>query len=56
MFTLRAAVHTNMQYTPAQLIFGRNSIINRRHIVDYETTRKQKQDLINKGKKRENRN
>ena len=56
MFALRATVHTNMQYTPAQLIFGRNSIINRSHIVDWEMTRKRKQDLINKGNKRENRN
>ena len=28
MFALRATVHTTTQYTPAQLIFGRDSIIN----------------------------
>ena len=38
------------KYTPAQLIFGRDSIINRRRDVDWETLRKQKQDLINKSK------
>ena len=34
MFALRAMVHTTTQYTPAQLIFGRDSRINRRHKVD----------------------
>ena len=56
MFALRATVHTTTQYTPAQLIFGRNSIINRHHNVDWEIIRKHKQDLINKSIKRENRN
>ena len=28
MFTLRATVHITTQYIPAQLIFGRNSLIN----------------------------
>ena len=27
-FTLRATVHTTMQYTPAQLVFGQDSILN----------------------------
>ena len=56
MFALRVTVHTTTQYTPAQLIFGRDSIINRRHEIDWETIRKQKQNLINKGNERENRN
>ena len=42
--------------TPAQLIFGRDSIINQRHDVGWETIRKRKQDLINKGNERKNRN
>ena len=28
MFIIRATVHTNAQYTPAQLVFGHNSITN----------------------------
>ena len=36
------------QYTPAQLIFGRDVIINRRQEVDQETIRKRKENLINK--------
>ena len=31
LFTLRVIVHTTTQYTPAQLIFGRDSIISQRH-------------------------
>ena len=56
MFALRATVHTTTRHTPAQLIFGRDSIINRRHNVDWKIIRKRKQNLINKGSKRENRN
>ena len=55
IFALRATVHTTTQYTPAQLIVGRDSNINR-HKVDWETIRKRKQILINKGNERENRN
>ena len=56
MFALRATVHITTQYTPAQLIYGRDSIINWRHEVEWETIRKQKQELINKGNECENRN
>ena len=35
MFALRDTVKTNTQYTSAQLIFGRDSIINQRHEVDW---------------------
>ena len=56
MFALRATVHTTTQYTSTQLIFRRNSIGNRRRDADWEIFRKQKQDLINKGNKRKNRN
>ena len=31
MFELRATVHTTMQYTPAQLVLGQDSILNTRH-------------------------
>ena len=42
MFDLRATVHTTTQYTPAQLIFGRDSITNSHHDTDCKTLRKQK--------------
>ena len=31
MFVLRASVHTTTQYTPAQLMFRLDSILNTRH-------------------------
>ena len=49
MFALRATVHTTTQYTPAQLTFGRNSIINQRHKIDWEIIKKRKQDVISRG-------
>ena len=56
MFALRATVHTTTQYTSSKLIYGLDSIINWRHGVDWESIRKQKQDVINKGNISENRN
>ena len=56
MSALRATIHTTTKYTPAQFIFGRDSIINQRYNTDWETIKKQKQDLINKGNERDNRN
>ena len=40
MFAQRTTIHTATLYTPAKLIFGRDSIINQRHNVDRETIRK----------------
>ena len=54
MFALRATVHTTTQYTPAQLVFGRDSILNQHHDVNWEAVKKRKQGLINKGNTREN--
>ena len=56
MFALRATVHTTTQYNFAQLIFGRNSMVNRFQGVDWEIIRKQKQNLINIDNERENYN
>ena len=52
MFVLSAKVNTTTQFTLATLVF--DSIINRRHDVDWVAVRKRKQDLINKGNKYEN--
>ena len=55
MFALRATVHTTTQYTPAQLLFGQDSILNTCHEAKWQLIKKRKQDLINKGNQRENR-
>ena len=49
MFALRATVHTTTQYTPAQLVFGCDSILNTRHEADWQLIKTRKQNLINKG-------
>ena len=54
MFALRATVHTTSQYTPAQLVFGRDSILNVRHEANWKIIKERKQKLINKGNEREN--
>ena len=54
MFALRATVHTTSQYTPAQLVFGRDSVLNVRHKANWKLIKERKQKLINKGNEREN--
>ena len=53
-FAIRATIHTTLKKTPAQLIFGRDMLINMQHIANWEYIKKRKQDLINKNNKREN--
>ena len=59
MFALRATVHTTMQstptqYTPKQLAFGRDSILNVRNDANCHAIKERKQRLINRGNEREN--
>ena len=56
MLALRATLYTSTKYSSAQLMFGRDTIINQRHCVDWERNRKREQVLINKGNEHENRN
>ena len=56
MFALRATFHTTLQATPTQLVFGRDAILNVKHITDWEHIRQRKQDRINENNKRENKN
>ena len=56
MFALRAKVHTTTQHTPAQLVFGRHTILNTSHKVNWQSIKKRTQDLINKGNQQENYN
>ena len=54
MFAIRATYHTTTQATPAQLVFGRDAILNTRFIADWKMIRQRKQNLIKKNNKREN--
>ena len=54
MFALRATVHTTTQATPAQLVFGRDAILNVTFEADWNLIRERKQTLIRKNNQREN--
>mgnify|MGYP000473878471 FL=1 len=56
MFALRATVHTTTRFTPTQLVFGRDAILNTRHEADWKIIKDRKQRLINRGNERENKN
>ena len=56
MFAVRATVHTTLQASPMQLVFGRDAILNVKHITDWEHINQRKQERINENNKRENKN
>jgi hypothetical protein len=56
MFAVRATYHTMLQATPMQLVFGRDAILNIKHITDWEHIRQRKQERIIENNKRENKN
>ena len=54
MFSVRATYHTTLQASPMQLVFGRDAILNIKHVADWEHIRKRKQLRINHNNMREN--
>ena len=56
MFALCAMVNTTTCFTPTQLVFGRDAILNTRHEADCRITKTCKQRLINRGNERKNNN
>ena len=53
-FAVRSTYHTTIQKTPGQLVFGRDMILNVRHLANWEYIRQRKQLMINKNNKKEN--
>ena len=53
-FAIRTTYHTTLKKSPGQLVFGRDMILNVKHIANWEVIREQKQRLINKNNQREN--
>ena len=47
-FAIRSTIHTTLQKTPAQLVFGRDMILNVTHVANWEHIKQRKQNLINK--------
>jgi transposase InsO family protein len=54
MFATRATYHTTLQATPAQLVFGRDAIMNTKFTANWELIRKRKQRLIDQNNQKEN--
>ena len=48
-------MHTTLQATPAQLVFGRDAIMNIKFEADWNLIKQRKQALIDKNNERENR-
>ena len=53
-FAVRSTYHTTLKATPGQLVFGRDMILNIKHVADWEAIKQRKQKLINQNNKREN--
>lgn len=54
MFAIRATYHTTLQATPAQLVFGRDAIMNIKFEADWNLIRERKQKMIRKNNEAEN--
>ena len=54
MFAFRATYHTTLKATPAQLVFGRDAMLNTIFDANWNLIRDNKQKLINKNNAREN--
>ena len=54
MFAVRATYHITLQASPMQLVFGRDAILNIKHVSDWDQIRQRKQLRINHNNKREN--
>ena len=48
MFATRATIHTTLQATPSQLVFGRDAILNTRFEADWNIIRQRKQKMSKK--------
>ena len=55
-FAVRSTFHTTLRKSPGQLVYGRDMILNIKHVANWELIRKRKQDLIDKNNMRENAN
>lgn len=53
-FATRATVHTTMQATPIQLVFGRDAILNVKHEANWKCINERKDKIIKKKNENEN--
>ena len=53
-FATRATIHTTLQATPAQLVFGRDAVFQVKHLANWNYIKERKQKLINANNRKEN--
>ena len=53
-FATRATIHTTLQATPAQLVFGRDAVFQVKHLANWTYIKERKQRLINANNRKEN--
>ena len=53
-FATRATIHTTLNATPSQLVFGRDAMLNMEFQADWATIRARKQKRINENNDKEN--
>jgi hypothetical protein len=53
-FAIRSTYHTTLKATPGQLVFGRDMILNIKHIANWKAIKENKTKLIQKNNQREN--
>ena len=53
-FACHATIHTTLNASPTQLVFGRDAILNTRYEVNWNVIRDRKQKPINYNNKKEN--
>ena len=53
-FAVRSTVHSTLQATPMQLVFGRDAIFNILHKANWRYIQERKQRIINKNNAKEN--
>ena len=54
MFSIRAIYHTTLKASPMQLVFGRDAIINIKHVANWKHIAQQKQSVIDYNNAKEN--
>ena len=54
IFAMRSTVHTTLQATPMQLVFGHDAIMNLMFDANWQLIKQRKQNLINKNNANEN--
>ena len=53
-FAIRSTYHTTNQATPGQLVFGRDMILNIKHVANWKAIKDRKTKMIQKNNKKEN--